>query len=248
MIHIKECRKYLLSALFSKNVAFRAPIRIKHKMSAENAVIRYISGTVEEKTKMAAITKKAKTFDDREFSSLVKNIYCKVSQFKERDLAVVYISFKLGLRSKEIASLKVSHIINAEGELNDDFYLERGQSKGSSRRTVYIAESKLRKVLKRYLSTIDVTDRSKPLFLSQRKMRFNADGMRKLLSRIFANNGFGESGASSHSGRRSMITKLANAGVNLSDLRVIAGHSSVTTTQIYIDTNPDKLADIMKSA
>lgn len=57
----------------------------------------------------------------------------------------------------------------------------------------------------------------------------------------------GKTGCSSHSGRRSMITNLANSGTDLNSIRVLAGHESVQTTQRYIDTNPDMLADIMKN-
>ena len=39
----------------------------------------------------------------------------------------------------------------------------------------------------------------------------------------------------------------ANAGTDLNSIRILAGHESVQTTQRYIDTNPDMLADIMKN-
>jgi integrase/recombinase XerD len=46
-------------------------------------------------------------------------------------------------------------------------------------------------------------------------------------------------GASSHSGRRTFITTLANKGVGVRVLAVLAGHSSITTTQAYIDVNDE---------
>ena len=53
--------------------------------------------------------------------------------------------------------------------------------------------------------------------------------------------------ASSHSGRRSLITNLAYAGIDLNSIRQIAGHSSIATTQRYIDDNPYKIADILRA-
>jgi|TARA_B110000908_G_scaffold165730_1_gene215672 site-specific recombinase XerD len=43
-----------------------------------------------------------------------------------------------------------------------------------------------------------------------------------------------------------MITDLANKGVDINSIRVIAGHSSILTTQRYIEHNPLKLSDILK--
>jgi site-specific recombinase XerD len=47
--------------------------------------------------------------------------------------------------------------------------------------------------------------------------------------------------------RRSLITKLAYAGIDLNSIRQIAGHSSISTTQRYIDDKPYKIADIPSS-
>jgi integrase/recombinase XerD len=46
-------------------------------------------------------------------------------------------------------------------------------------------------------------------------------------------------GATSHSGRRTFITKLADKGVGVRVLMALAGHRNITTTQAYIDVNDD---------
>ena len=46
----------------------------------------------------------------------------------------------------------------------------------------------------------------------------------------------------SHSGRRTYITKLANAGINVRLLAELAGHKHISTTQRYIDVNDIQLA------
>ena len=51
-------------------------------------------------------------------------------------------------------------------------------------------------------------------------------------------------GASSHSGRRTFITSLANKGVGVRVLMSLAGHQSMSTTQSYIDVN----AELMRKA
>jgi len=52
----------------------------------------------------------------------------------------------------------------------------------------------------------------------------------------------GITGASSHSGRRWFITKLAHAGVSPKVIMTLAGHKSLATTQRYIDVNDELLA------
>ena len=47
--------------------------------------------------------------------------------------------------------------------------------------------------------------------------------------------------ASSHSGHRTYITRLANKGVGVRLLAELAGHSHISTTQRYIDVNSDQL-------
>jgi integrase/recombinase XerD len=49
-------------------------------------------------------------------------------------------------------------------------------------------------------------------------------------------------GATIHSGRRTYITKLANAGSNMRVLAELAGHKHISTTQRYIDVNDTQLA------
>ena len=52
--------------------------------------------------------------------------------------------------------------------------------------------------------------------------------------------------ASSHSGRRTYITRLANKGVGVRLLAELAGHSHISTTQRYIDVNSDQLTQAVE--
>ena len=56
----------------------------------------------------------------------------------------------------------------------------------------------------------------------------------------------GIAGASSHSGRRTLITRLAERGVDLKAIAQIAGHTSIRTTAMYVEANPTRLARILQ--
>ena len=48
-------------------------------------------------------------------------------------------------------------------------------------------------------------------------------------------------GASSHSGRRTFATNLANQGTGIRVLMRLMGHRNISTTAVYIDANDDML-------
>ncbi len=53
-------------------------------------------------------------------------------------------------------------------------------------------------------------------------------------------------GASSHSGRRTLITRLAERGIDLKSIAQIAGYTSIHTTAMYVEANPTRLARILQ--
>ena len=64
--------------------------------------------------------------------------------------------------------------------------------------------------------------------------------MCQLFLTVFADCGL--HGATSHTPRRTFITQLADKGVGVRVLAELAGHSSISVTQRYIDVNDAQLA------
>lgn len=54
----------------------------------------------------------------------------------KRDVVLLDFSFRLGLRVKEIASLKIDDVVDHDGRILDSFYLTADQSKGDKGRTI----------------------------------------------------------------------------------------------------------------
>jgi integrase/recombinase XerD len=149
------------------------------------------------------------------------------------------VSFNAGLRAKEIASLSVGDVFDENGAVREQFVLQRSQTKGSKARTVYVNQ-RLQRALAEYAASICITDPKCALFESQKGGHFSGNTMCQLFLEIYKACGFKD--ASSHSGRRTFITRMAAQGVGVRVLAALAGHSSIQVTQRYIDVNADQLA------
>lgn len=75
---------------------------------------------------------KAKVLNELEFKRLL--IVARSGQFALRNVALLYCSFGLGLRAKEMASLKLSDITDSDYKLLDEVCLKRDMTKGEKQR------------------------------------------------------------------------------------------------------------------
>ena len=66
---------------------------------------------------------------------------------------------------------------------------------------------------------------------------FTANTLTQFFHYLYKQSGI--DGASSHSGRRTFITNLANKGISVRVLASLAGHKNISTTQCYIDVNDE---------
>jgi integrase/recombinase XerD len=180
---------------------------------------------------------KAKVLSETEFKRLL--LVANHGQFSVRNIAMIYCSFGLGLRAKEIASLTIEDVADRKNKLLDEISLKRAMTKGEKQRHVYLKHRKIREALQAHLDTLTPSLRDKPLFQTQRKSRFTPNALQKCLKALYEKAGI--VGASSHSGRRTFITRLIEQGADIKAVSTLAGHSSIVTTAIYVEDNPDRL-------
>jgi integrase/recombinase XerD len=142
------------------------------------------------------------------------------------------------MRVGEVASLRYSDVLNVDMTIKNEIRLRAEQTKGNEARVVFVNE-KLRKELEQYVRMLKITDMSKKLFYSQKSKSdgFTANTLTQFFHYLFKRAGI--YGASSHSGRRTFITNLANKGISVRLLASLAGHKNISTTQCYIDVNDD---------
>ncbi len=181
--------------------------------------------------------RQAQTLNEAQLRRVLQ--YCRSRRHPVRDETIILFSFYAGLRAKELASLKRGDVFDEAGAVREQFILAAAQSKGGATRTVYLNQ-RLRRALTEYAAGLNLSDPKRALFESQKGGHFSANTMCQLFLDIYKAVGFKD--ASSHSGRRTYITRLANKGVGVRLLAALAGHSHISTTQRYIDVNAEQLS------
>lgn len=176
----------------------------------------------------------AKTLTQAEIEQVLA--YIATRRFAMRNRVMLLTSFWSGMRVGEIASLKVGDVQNADGTVKNEIRLQPHQTKGRQPRTVFVPE-RLQIELQRYCDARRVTDPVQILFITAGAKAFSANVMAQHFFWLYRKAGI--AGASSHSGRRSFITNLANKGIGVRVLASLAGHRSIAVTQKYIDVNDD---------
>lgn len=153
-----------------------------------------------------------------------------------RNRTILLLSHYLGLRSKELAGLTVGDVFDLHtGQVKEVVRLTK--TKGDKFREAFLVNELARDHVRRYLVTRPARPRA-PLFLSQKGGAFSPNTMQKLLHNIYADAGVA---ATSHSGRRSFATRLIESGADIYAVMQMMGHSSITTTQQYFATSPERL-------
>ena len=186
---------------------------------------------------------KAPVLSPEQFKRTIK--YQKSTKYGLRNRVLLMISFYLGLRAKEMSSLIVGDLVDRNGDLKEECSLKKHQTKRSKQRRFYLTNDKLKKVLVEYLETKKDRDGNldldQPLIRSQKGGFFNPNTLQQLFHQMYKCVGIE---ASSHSGRRTMATRQADRGVSIRNLQVILGHSSISSTALYISENPKILGKI----
>ncbi len=173
----------------------------------------------------------ARTLSDREFIKLIEKVG--EGRHSQRNQLLLYMTHYAGFRVGELAALKVRDVVDDEGKVREQVVLEVHQTKGNKGRIVFLP-AKLRELVAR------ATKGKKPdqwLFASQKGECFTPNTLQATMTRLYIQNGL--TGCSSHTGRRSFLTKLASQGVSVRVLQELAGHKHIGTTQRYIDVNDE---------
>ena len=185
----------------------------------------------------------AKTLDSAELEHLLAFVATRAHSTRNR--AVLLFTHLAGLRIGEVAGLRWSDVTTTDGQVKDEIRLLARMTKGNHARTVYVS-ARLKQELQAYADQAKCVDRSYPFFVTQKSVRrgFSANSLTQCVAKLYRAAGL--EGATSHSGRRSFLTNLANKGTAIHLLKTLAGHRSISTTAAYLYSSPAQLKAVVE--
>ena len=158
-----------------------------------------------------------------------------------RNQAVWRASHFMGLRAKEMASLKMGDVYDFRNHiLRDTIRLLAAYTKGNKYREVFLLDNNARSIMLEYILSREDSGSEAPLFLSQKLQPFTANTMQRMIGNLYKKAGIN---GTSHSGRRSFATRLIRHNVDIYSIQQLMGHSSITTTQEYFASDPNLLKE-----
>jgi integrase/recombinase XerD len=179
--------------------------------------------------------KQAKVLSEVQVSTLLA--WCQMTRHPLRNRALVLLSVKAGLRAGEIANLTWDMVLGPTGAVEPVLELRDVAAKNGSGRRIPLHPELRQALVELRLDApgdgpVIRSERGRPM-TARSIVNWFADAYRAL----------NLAGCSSHSGRRTFITRAARlvhqAGGSLRDVQLLAGHRSIQTTQRYIDGDSD---------
>lgn len=113
----------------------------------------------------------------------------RVGNHSRRNLAIIAVSYRLGLRAKEIAGLRVSDVIEKVEHLREECKLTTSMTKGVRPCVAYLTNPVIRNALNDYLNhryQVEgiLLNTSSALFKSQKGNHFSPNSIQQLLARL----------------------------------------------------------------
>jgi integrase len=179
--------------------------------------------------------KQAKILSDDNLEDLL--LFAETSRNPLRNKVMILLSAKAGLRAGEIAHLNWAMVTDSTGAIGTGLELPDTAAKKGSGRVIPL-HGDLRTALAAWRAVLQSDG---PVIVSERGGSMTPQGIVVWFANAYR--AVGLNGCSSHSGRRTFITRAARlvhrAGGSLRDVQLLAGHRSIQTTQRYIDGDTD---------
>lgn len=162
-----------------------------------------------------------------------------------RHLALLSLMYDSACRVQEIITLNV---IDFHAGQCCRIYVH---GKGNKYRSIPLL-GETERIVSKYVKHFRLTSES-PMFCNKKGERLTRQGIRYIIQKYakMANDktpGIIDGAVYPHTLRHSKATHLVNNGVNIYNVRDFLGHESVTTTQVYLTTNPEVTRKAIESA
>lgn len=184
------------------------------------------------------VVKRARTLEDEHIERVLDHIE-RTSNSPRSDELKFVLSVYAGLRAAEIAGMTVSCMLDIEGRPSRDIIVSRSIAKRKRQRVIPM-HPQIRAALTRFRDAHPEVDFI--AFSKRHAIRRQGAGAVKSWFHVLYKQ-LGLVGASSHSGRRTFLTRLARVAnqhnQSLRDVQMLAGHRRLSSTEAYIEPSVD---------
>lgn len=190
----------------------------------------------------------AKSLKPKDFQNVIQ--YTKNnSRYPLRDIAILQVSYRCGLRAMEIAGLNLTDLLDRNGDINKHIPLRKKTTKGSRGGVAFFTHPEVRAALQEYIveKRNSITTDYDNVFISRKHTPFTPSSMSRLFTKLYVDAGY--EGCTGHSGRKSLAHNLNADNVSVYNIQQILRHASITTTvNHYLAVDEDVLANIVGNA
>lgn len=199
------------------------------------------------------------------------------SRHPERDCLVLLLGLTAGMRVTEIAQIEVHDVLFPSGALRAEISLRAAITKGCRQRCIYLSHAKAIEALDRYLdyrtaqrlrTTGDPgryrgLEPSSKLILTHKGYKFHlntkrrvnwsgesvdylaCDSLQSHVTKLYRDAGI--RGGSSHSGRRTMASRLIQQGEDVETVQLLLGHAELDHVRPYLQVSQRRLEAMFES-
>lgn len=224
--------------IFEENPFYRYKLRIKEGFRLPNVMtLQELSKVLEAAYQNVPVEAIRKAYGRKKPLSLASEEFIAL-----RDFTILEILFAGGLRVSELCALRFEDV---SGDQEHIRLMVHG--KGNKERTIYLEDTEVKKVLTVYLDLRRRVAKDVPtLFLSKFAVPLSTQAVRNLVTKYAALAGLDRT-ITPHVFRHTFASLLHEEGVDIKFIQDFLGHSSISTTQIYVHTSSAKKRQILST-
>jgi integrase/recombinase XerD len=186
------------------------------------------------------MSKQAKVLNNAEIKRLKAVI--NDNRYAVRNTTLMLLGLNVGLRAKELASLKVSDVLTDDFKIRDMCVLAKEQTKRDEANRIFFNKA-IRKQLATYLNDDAFKHlqhrRDSTLFITKNNTAFTTNTLVNLFAQLFKLANIQQ--ASTHSFRRTFATVLNDNATNVFTIQKLMRHKNIATTMLYVNVTDTQL-------
>ncbi|MDC1150258.1 site-specific integrase [Gammaproteobacteria bacterium] len=186
------------------------------------------------------MSKQAKVLNNAEIKRLKAVI--NDNRYAVRNMTLMLLGLNIGLRAKELASLKVSDVLTDDFKIRDMCVLAKEQTKRDEANRIFFNKA-IRKQLATYLNDDAFKHlqhrRDSTLFITKNNTAFTTNTLVNLFAQLFKLANIQQ--ASTHSFRRTFATVLNDNATNVFTIQKLMRHKNIATTMLYVNVTDTQL-------